>query len=110
MIEGNFECQDIFKTRPGLVVKNVTLGLPVGNQTRDFGNLANVMLCQLRYGGRCRELGHEFSLYIVVMRMSRRVYLYGHCGIYTRLTVKFTTLLMEENLECEDIFKFFKTF
>ena len=26
--------------------------------------------------------------------MSRRVYLIGHCGIYTRLTLKLTTLLM----------------
>ena len=69
---------------------------------------SSTVLCQLSYGGRCREHGHEFSLYyLVIMPMSRRVCLKGHCGIYTRLTVKFITLLTEGNFECQDTF--FKT-
>ena len=65
------------------------------------------MLCQLNYEDRCRVHGLEFSLYEVIMLMSRRVCLKGHRGIYTRLAVKFTTLLMAENFECQG--RLFKT-
>ena len=39
MIEESFEFLDIFKTRPGPVVKNATLGLPAGSRIRDIANL-----------------------------------------------------------------------
>ena len=52
-------------------------------------------LSQLRDGVRCRENSQEFSLYMVVMTTSGRVYLKGHCGIYTRLTVRCKGILIQ---------------
>ena len=48
--EDNLNCLDIFKTQPGPVVKNATLGHPAGNRTRDLANLV-----------RCSESGSILS-------------------------------------------------
>ena len=37
--EKNLDCIDIFKTQPGSVAKNATLGHPAGSRTRDLKNL-----------------------------------------------------------------------
>ena len=43
------------------LLRKCNFGFPAGNRPRE----SSAMLCQLNYGGRCREHGHEFVIYEV---------------------------------------------
>ena len=85
---GKFRVLGLFKTRTGPVAKKCNFQ-PSGWESNTRPRESSAMLCQLSYRGRCGEHGLEFSLYMVLMPKSRKVYLEGYCGICTRLTVKF---------------------
>ena len=54
-----------FKIQPGPVAKMQLLSS--GWESNPKTPRTSTMLCQLSYGGRCREYGHEFSICEVVM-------------------------------------------
>ena len=73
----------------------------MNSRPREF----SAMLCQLNYGGLCREHGHEFSIYKVAMPIEWRVYSIERYGIYTGpVTVKLI-IMKDENFECLDILR-----
>ena len=97
--EENIECPDIFKSQPGPVAKNATLGHPAGNRTRDR---ANLMWCSVNWATKAfaKNMAASSVFIIVVMPIRWRVYSIEHYGVYTRLLTVILIILKEENLVC----------
>ena len=61
MKEENLECQDMSKMSKMIVSKMQQWAIRLGIEIATCQSSA--MLYQVSYGGRCREHGHEFSIY-----------------------------------------------
>ena len=72
---------------------------PSGLESTPRPRESSALLCQLSYRGRCRDHGHEFSIYGVVKPIKWRVYSETLWHFHSTAYCK-STILMKENLEC----------